>query len=99
MTSNQHGSYILGDTRATMGGIMGSQAARRSKSYKTSLSSDWSLQLDSMKPESLVNAHQPWRVEYVLGSCTHRPSHHGSWQCLKRLARGTKAGSVTRVKS
>ena len=78
MTSNQHGSYILGDTRATMGGITGSQTARWSKSFKTSLSSDCSLQLDCMKLESLVNAHQPWRVEYVLGSCTHRPSRQES---------------------
>ena len=35
-------------------------------------SSDWSLQLDSMKPESLVNANQLCGVEYVLESCTHR---------------------------
>ena len=46
-------------------------------------SSDWSLQLDSMKPDSLVIAHQPWRGEYVPGPCTHRPSSHGSWGCLK----------------
>jgi hypothetical protein len=41
---------------------------------KTRPSSDWSLQLDSMKPESLVNADQLCCVEYVLESCTHRPS-------------------------
>ena len=45
---------------------------------KTGPSSDWSLQPDSMKPESLVMAHQLRRREYVPGSCTHRPSHHGS---------------------
>jgi hypothetical protein len=54
MTSNQHGPYVWGDTRATMGSTTGRQAARRSQSLKTPLSSDWSLQLDSMKPESLV---------------------------------------------
>ena len=80
MTSDQHGPYIWGDTRTTMGSTKGRQTARWSKSQKTSPSSDWSLQLDSMKLESLVNAHQPWRVEYVLGSCTHRPSHQESWQ-------------------
>ena len=37
---------------------------------KTRPSSDWSLQLDSMKPESLVNANQLRCVEYVLESCT-----------------------------
>ncbi len=50
---------------------------------KTNLSSDWSLQLDSMKLDSLVIAHQPWCGEYVPGPCTHRPSSHGSWGCLK----------------
>ena len=50
---------------------------------KTCLSSDWSLQPDSMKLDSLVIAHQPWRGEYVPGPCTHRPSSHGSRGCLK----------------
>ena len=50
---------------------------------KASLSSDWSLQPDSMKLDSLVIAHQPRRGEYVPGPCTHRPSSHGSWGCLK----------------
>ena len=81
MTSNQHGSYTLGYTRATMGSTKGRQTVRWSKPPKTSPSSDWGLQLDLMKPESLVNAYQPRRVEYVLGSCTHRPSHQESWGC------------------
>ena len=51
--------------------------------FKTHLSSDWSLQLDSMKLDSLVIAHQPWRGEYVPGPCTHRPSSHESRGCLK----------------
>ncbi len=34
---------------------------------KTDLSSDWSLQLDSMKLESLVKAYQLRRLEYVPG--------------------------------
>ena len=45
---------------------------------KAVLSSDCSLQLDCMKPESLVKAYQLRRLEYVPGPCTHRPSHHGS---------------------
>ena len=78
MTSNQHGSYTLGNTRATMGSTKGRQIARWSKSLKTFLSSDWSLQLDSMKLESLVIVDQLCHGEYVLGSCTHRPSRQGS---------------------
>ena len=58
----------------------GGDAARISKPC---LSSDWSLQLDSMKLESLVIAHQPWRGEYVPGPCTHRPSSHESRGYLK----------------
>ena len=40
MTSNQHGPYVLGDTRATMAGTTGSQAVTRSQSLETGLSSD-----------------------------------------------------------
>ena len=37
---------------------------------KSPPSSDWSLQPDSTKLDSLVIAHQPWRGEYVPGPCT-----------------------------
>ena len=50
---------------------------------KAPLSSDWSLQPDSTKLDSLVIAHQPRRGEYVPGPCTHRPSSHESRGCLK----------------
>ncbi len=56
MTSSPHGPYVQGYTRATMVGTMGSDTAKWSKSQKAGLSSDWSLQLDSMKSESLVIA-------------------------------------------
>ncbi len=85
MTSNHHGLYALGDTRATMAGTEGREAARWSQSQKAGLSSDWSLQPDSMKVESLVIAHLPWRGEYVPGPCTHRPSSHGSRGYLKTV--------------
>ncbi len=85
MTSNHHGLYALGYTRATMAGTEGREAARWSQSQKAGLSSDWSLQPDSMKVESLVIAHQPWRGEYVPGPCTHRPSSHGSRGYLKTV--------------
>ena len=51
--------------------------------YKSGLSSDWGLQPDSMKLDSLVIAHQPRRGEYVPGPCTHRPSSHESRGYLK----------------
>ena len=79
MTSSPHGPYVRGYTRATMGGTKSRKTARLSKSQKAVLSSDWSLQLDSMKLELLVIANQPCRGEYVPGPCTHRPSNHESW--------------------
>jgi hypothetical protein len=77
MTSSPHGPYVQGYTRATMVGTKGCETARWSQSQKTGLSTDWSLQLDSMKAESLVIPDQHGRGEYVPGPCTHRPSHHG----------------------
>ncbi len=85
MTSSPHGPYVWGYTRATMAGTEGSEPARRSKSQKAGPSSDCSLQLDYMKLELLVMASQLHRREYVPGSCTHRPSHHGSWFYPKSL--------------
>jgi len=78
MTSSHHAPYTLGYTHATMAGTKGNDTARWSKSHKTSLSSDCSLQLDCMKLELLVNADQLRCIEYVPGPCTHRPSHHES---------------------
>ncbi len=57
-TSSHHGPYVLGYTRATMAGTKRSEAARPSESQKAGPSTDWSLQLDSMKLESLVIAYQ-----------------------------------------
>ena len=58
MTSNHHAPYVLGYTRVTMAGTTSRQLARVSKSLKTGLSSDCTLQLDSMKLESLVIPNQ-----------------------------------------
>ncbi len=94
MTSSQYGLYALGCTRATMDGTEGSETARWSESPKTVPSSDWRLQLASMKPDSLVMAHQLRRREYVPGPCTHRPSHHESRlhpKSLSQPARGAGA--------
>ena len=67
MTSSQYGSYIQGCTRATMAGTEGSQTARLSRSRKPVPVRIGCLQLDSMKPESLVKAYQLRRLEYVPG--------------------------------
>ena len=83
MTSNHHAPYVQGYTRATMADTKRSNLARASKTHKVGLNSDWSLQLDSMKSESLVIVNQQCHGEYVPGVCTHRPSNHESWQYPK----------------
>ena len=50
-----------------MAGTTGSDTARWSESLKTGLSSDWSLQLDSVKSESLVIANQNVAVNTFPG--------------------------------
>ena len=67
MTSSPHGSYAQGHTRTTMATTERCKTARLSKSQKSSLSSDWSLQLDSMKLESLVIADQHAAVNTFPG--------------------------------
>lgn len=66
-TSSHHGPYGLGYTRATMVGTEGCEPARVSESHKTDRSPDWSLQLDSMKSESLVIANQHVAVNTFPG--------------------------------
>ncbi len=67
MTSSPHGLYDRGYTRTTMATTEGSNTARWSKSQKSRPSSDWSLQLDSMKSESLVIADQHAAVNTFPG--------------------------------
>ena len=67
MTSSPHGLYVQGYTRATMAGTNRCKPAMGSQSEKACLSSDWSLQLDSMKLESLVIADQHAAVNTFPG--------------------------------
>ena len=67
MMSSQYVPYVQGYTRVTMVGTMGRETARWSQSPKTNPSSDWSLQLDSMKQESLVIVDQNATVNTFPG--------------------------------
>ncbi len=67
MTSSPHGPYGLGYTRATMAVTVGGKGATWSQSAKSRLSSDCSLQLESMKLESLVIADQHAAVNTFPG--------------------------------
>lgn len=80
MTSSQHGPYDLGYTRATMAGTTRCEPVRASESLKAGLSSDWSLQLDSMKLESLVIAGQHTAVNTFPG-LVHTARHTMGVDC------------------
>ena len=82
MTSSPHGPYGWGFTRATMTGTKGCEPARGSQSQKAGLSSDWSLQLDSMKSESLVIADQHAAVNTFPG-LVHTARHTMGVDCSR----------------
>ena len=94
MTSSPHDIYIKGDTRDTMVGTKGSQVAIRSQSQKAYLSSDWSLQLDSMKLELLVSADQHAAVNTfpgIIHTARHTMRTGSTRSRCCRPARGTGA--------
>ncbi len=82
MTSSPHGPYVQGYTRATMGGTKGSELARVSESQKTFLSTDKSLQLDSLKVESLVIPDQQAGVNTFPG-LVHTARHTMEVDCSR----------------
>ena len=65
-----------------MGGTKGREPARGSQSQKAALSSDWSLQLDSMKLESLVIADQHAAVNTFPG-LVHTARHTMGVDCSR----------------
>jgi hypothetical protein len=67
MTSSPHGPYVQGYTRATMVTTDRRELARVSQSQKSGLSTDKSLQLDSLKLESLVIPDQQAGVNTFPG--------------------------------
>ncbi len=82
MTSSPHGPYVQGYTRATMGGTKGCEPARVSESQKTALSTDKSLQLDSLKVESLVIPDQQAGVNTFPG-LVHTARHTMGVDCSR----------------
>ncbi len=82
MTSSPHGLYAQGYTRATMGGTNGCNPARGSQSEKAVLSSDRSLQLDSVKLESLVIVYQHATVNTFPG-LVHTARHTTKVGCTR----------------
>ncbi len=100
MTSSPHGLYAQGCKRATMAGTNRRKTARWSKSEKTSPSSDWSLQLDSMKLESLVTAYQRDAVNVFLSLVhTARQAMEAGSTRSRVVTDMPKVSSVTGAKS
>ncbi len=67
MTSNHHGLYVRGYTRATMVATKGRKTVKSSKSQESNLSSDRGLQFALVKSESLVIADQQAAVNTFPG--------------------------------
>ena len=78
MTSNHHAPYDLGYTRATMALNKGRRRSDPERIPKTA--SQFGLQAATRLHEAGIasNRESACHGEYVPGSCTHRPSHHGS---------------------
>ncbi len=89
-TSNHHAPYDLGYTRATMGATEGSEAARRSESQKSVLSSDCGLQPAHMKEELLVIANHHVAVNTFPG-LVHTARHTMGVDSTRRQ-RGNREG-------
>ena len=93
MTSSPHGLYVQGYTRATMAGTNRCENASWSKSDKAGLSSDWGLQLDPMKLESLVIADQHAAVNTFPG-LVHTARHTMGAGCSRSHYANTQVRQV-----
>ncbi len=100
MTSSPHDLYAQGRKRATIADTNRRETARWSKSEKNGPSSDWSLQLDSMKSESLVIAYQHDAVNVFLSLVhTARQVMEAGSTRSRHISVLPKVSSVTGTKS
>ena len=102
MTSNHHAPYDLG---TCYNGVNKGTRAREGE-QTSEITSQFGLQSATRLHEAGIasNRESACRGEYVPGSCTHRPSHHGSQQRPKSVTQPfrrelPKAGRITGVKS
>ena len=99
MTSSQHGAYALGDTHPTMAKNNGWQDGN--VKLIPEISSQLGLGAETRPHELGIasNRGSAGRGEYVLRSCTHRPSSQQSrgrpksaiWRIKPNSAMGTKS--------
>jgi hypothetical protein len=96
MTSSPHGLHAQGYTRATMAPTKRREPARGSQSQKGCLSSDRSLQLDSVKLESLVIADQHAAVNTFPG-LVHTARHITKVGCTRSGRANPSGGQAATV--
>ena len=96
MTSSPHAPYVLGCKHATMASTKGCKTARWSESQKAGLSSDWGLQLDPMKLESLVIADQHAAVNTFPG-LVHTARHITKVGCTRSRCSNPQGGKPPKV--
>ncbi len=99
MTSSQHGAYDLGNTHPTMANNNGKQCGNATQiPCKFRLSSDWGLQLDPMKSESVVIADQQAAVNTFSG-LVHTARQANKVGNTRRLVIESKVGPAMGTKS
>lgn len=83
MTSGQHGAYVLGYTHPTMAN--NNEPQHRKVKQISEISPQFRLRAAICPHEVGIasNGQSAGGREYVLGSCTHRPSRQQSRQWLK----------------
>ena len=99
MTSSQHGSYVLGNTHPTMANNNESQTRKGKLTSK--ISPQFRLGSATRPHEVGIasNRESAGRGEYVLASCTHRPSRQQSWGHPNRHLFGEKVKPAMKLKS
>ena len=98
-TSSQHGPYTLGYTHPTMAKNNGQQAGNGKQIPE--ISPQFRLGSATRPHEVGIGSNRgsAGRGEYVLGSCTHRPSRQQSRGWLKLHICGSRLNSAMRLKS
>lgn len=86
-TTCQHGAYTLGHTHPTMAKNNGTQAGNGKQTPE--ISPQFRLGSATRPHEVGIgsNRRSAGCGEYVLGSCTHRPSSQQSWRRLNTLSK------------
>ena len=86
MTSNHHAPYVLGYTRNTM--AINKEKQYREVEQNPKKQSQFGLKAEIRLHEAGIasNGRSAYCREYVPGPCTHRPSHHESWEYPKPVS-------------